>query len=130
MKHLLFLLLSVTAAAVGSRAEAQSLVNTNWKAYVAEPIYDTIVWHIRTDSSFVTITNGTVVVRSTITVVKDTLSVSDFDGQYSCPNTTGKYRFSLEGDMLHFTLVEDPCEGRAAAITTGKWKKVPATAAK
>jgi hypothetical protein len=124
MKHPL-LLLFLTIAAL-SQVKAQSLTNTNWKAYVGDPLYDTLTLHIKTDSSFVTGSNGSVAVRSLCKISRDTVSFSDYDGQYACPNTTGRYTFALSGDLLNFTLIDDPCEGRASAVTTAKWRKAAA----
>lgn len=128
MKHPLLMLFLAIASL--SQVKAQSLTNTNWKAYVGDPLYDTLTFHIKTDSSFVTGSNGSVAVRSLCKVSGDTLSLSDYDGQYACPSMTGRYTYAVTGDMLNFTLLDDPCEGRAGAITTAKWKKAPGTPAK
>ncbi|GGA84506.1 hypothetical protein GCM10011511_04430 [Puia dinghuensis] len=125
MKHLTILLMLWVTTAMLSRVQAQSLINTNWKAYIAEPVYDTIVWHIRTDSSFVTGSNGTVLVRSVCKISGDTVLLNDYDGQFTCPDTPGRYKFARVEDMLNFTLIDDLCQGRATSITTAKWKKVP-----
>jgi hypothetical protein len=128
MKHL-FLLLMVSLLAAGlSRTNAQSLINTNWKTFIGDPVSDTLVLHIKTDSSFVTNATGTVVVRSVCKIWGDTLSLADFDGEYACPNMTGKYKFAQTADMLVFTLIDDPCDGRAGALPNAKWKKVSAVA--
>src|SRR5882672_2815954 len=126
MKHLTLLLILFFVGTALSRVQAQSLTNTNWKTYVGDPVMDTLTLHIKADSSFVTATNGTVVVRSLCKVVEDTIWLADFDGQYACPNMTGKYLYTVAADVLSFTLVDDPCDGRAGTLSTNKWKKTPA----
>lgn len=125
MKHLLFALGFFLATALLSRADAQSLVNTNWKAYIGDPVNDTLVLHIKADSSFVTDRSGAAVVRSVCKIKGDTLSLDDFDGQYACPSMVGKYKVAQTGDQLVFTLIEDPCDGRAGALPATKWMKAP-----
>ena len=66
MKHLFLSLTFLAAAALLSRADAQSLVNTNWKAYIGDPVNDTLVLHIKADSSFVTDRSGVAVNDTTI----------------------------------------------------------------
>jgi hypothetical protein len=107
-----------------AQSQTPSLKNTNWKLYVAQ-LGDTITLHIKTDSSVVTTTNGDVVVRSVCKVSADTLSFTDYDGQYACPNMTGKYKIGLsdDGNSLSFTLIEDPCDGRAGSIDKAKWTR-------
>jgi hypothetical protein len=128
MKHL-FLTLTVFLLVAGlSRTNAQSLINTNWKTYIGGEVNDTLVLHIKTDSSFVTNSMGTVVVRSVCKISGDTLSLTDYDGEYACPSVTGRYKVAQPGEMLVFTLVDDPCDGRANALPNTKWKKAPAVA--
>lgn len=125
MKHLLFAFLFFFAAALLSRADAQSLLNTNWRAYIADPVNDTLVLHIKADTSFVTDRSGSTVVRSIYKISGDTLSMTDLDGAYACPSMTGKYKVAQTGDQLVFTLVDDPCDGRAGALPATKWMKAP-----
>jgi hypothetical protein len=125
MKHLFLSLFFFGAAALLSRANAQSLVNTNWRANIGDPVNDTLVLHIKTDSSFVTDRTGTTVVRSVCKISGDTLSLEDFDGEYACPNSVGKYKVAQTGDQLVFTLIDDPCEGRAGALPAAKWMRIP-----
>jgi hypothetical protein len=130
MKHL-FLTIAVFLLVAGlSGARAQSLVNTNWKTFIGVGVSDTLTLHIRADSSFVTNTMGTVVVKSTCKIAGDTMTLTDYDGEYACPGQVGKYKVAQTGDMLVFTLIEDACDGRAGALPNTKWKRVAATAAK
>lgn len=122
MKSLSFLLLLLASLSV--RSQAQSLVNTNWKTYVGDPVSDSITLHIKVDSSVVTMTNGMVVVRSHYKLSGDTLSFEDYEGQYMCPNMVGEYKFSRTESILSLMLVNDPCDGRAQAMAGTKWRKV------
>ncbi|HLZ87326.1 MAG TPA: hypothetical protein VKQ52_08800 [Puia sp.] len=125
MKHLSILLMLSLLTAVLPTAKAQSLINTHWKAYIGDPVNDSLVLHIKTDSSYVTDRNGTAVVRSVCKISADTLSLTDYDGEYACPSMTGRYKVAQSGGMLIFTLIDDPCDGRAAALPLTKWRKVP-----
>jgi hypothetical protein len=122
LKQFIFILL---LALFTVKSNAQSLQNTNWKTFVAGQVNDSIVLHILSDSSFVTMSNGAVVVRSHIRISVDTLSLDDYDGEFACPNMVGKYKFSKTADLLTLTLVDDPCDGRGQSIGNSKWRKVP-----
>ena len=104
--------------------QAQSINNKTWKAYFAEPFNDTLTFHIKSDSSFVTLSTGEVLVQTSCKMTGDTLTLTDYStGQYSCPDATGKYKINLSGDSFTLTLIEDPCEGRAQALNGVKWIK-------
>ena len=100
--------------------KAQSLVNTAWKGYFGDPINDTLTLHYQKDTFYVTNTNGDMIVRSVLKISKDTMTVTDFDGQYMCPQSDGVYKYTINGDNLNFVLVTDPRDGRNA-ITQIKW---------
>jgi hypothetical protein len=103
---------------------AQSINNSNWKAFFRDPFNDTLIIHIHGDSSFVTNSSGEVLVRSNYTIAGDTLAISDYStGEYACPDMKGKYKINLKADNLILTLIDDPCEGRAQALDGVKWAK-------
>ena len=105
--------------------QAQSINNKNWKAWLAEPLNDTITFHIQSDSSFVTSSRGEVLVQTNCKITGDVLTLTDQStGEYSCPDATGKYKINLSGDSFTLTLIEDPCEGRAQALNGLKWVRV------
>ena len=122
MKQATFLILFALMAVV---SQGQSLVNTNWRTYIGDPVNDSITLHIKPDSSYVTLTNGTVVVRSHCKVSGDTLSLDDYDGQYMCPNAVGRHKVSRAGDIITLALIDDPCDGRQQSLVGSKWRKVP-----
>ncbi|HET6253650.1 MAG TPA: hypothetical protein VFE32_06235 [Puia sp.] len=125
------LVISLLSVQAHAQTQPPSLQNTNWKIFIPD-INDTLTLHIKSDSSYVTTSTGEAVVRSVCKVSADTLSLTDYDGQYACPNTTGKYKISLNDDASTLTLIliEDPCDGRANSINKAKWTRVLATAQK
>jgi hypothetical protein len=136
MKKISLLALALIISLLSIRASAQtqtqtpSLKNTNWKVFIPD-LNDTITLHIKSDSSYVTTTTGEAVVKSVCKVSADTMFFTDYDGQYACPNATGKYKIALSDDSnnLTLTLIEDACDGRANAINKLKWTKAAAPSA-
>lgn len=113
-------------ASAAFHLQAQSIDNKNWKAYMAEPFNDTLTLHIKSDSSFVTTSSGELLVQSSVKITGDLLTITDYSTtQYSCPDATGKYKINVskDGNSVTFTLIEDPCEGRAQALNGLKWVK-------
>ena len=111
-------------ASAAFHLHAQSIDNKNWKGYLAEPFNDTLTFHIKSDSSFVTTSAGEVLVQTKVKITGDILTLADYSTtQYSCPDATGKYKINLskDGNSLTLTLIEDPCEGRAQALNGLKW---------
>ncbi|GAC1424728.1 MAG: hypothetical protein NVSMB67_25460 [Flavisolibacter sp.] len=119
---LIILFLSFLLVSSQSDLKAQSLANTNWKAFFASPLNDTITIHFKTDSSFVTTSKGESVVSSKLILSDDTVSFEDYDGIYACAGMQGKYKYSVSNGQLNFKLVDDPCDGRQA-ITEINWMK-------
>jgi hypothetical protein len=128
MKKLLLLaFIFFTMGAI--KLNAQSLANTAWKGFFADPINDTLTLHFQKDTFYVTNTNGDMLVRSVLKISKDTMTVTDFDGQYMCPQSDGVYKYIIAGDNLNFVLVADPCDGRNN-ITQIKWIRAAGKAMK
>jgi hypothetical protein len=128
MKKISLLALALVISLLSIHASAQtqtpSLKNTNWKVFIPD-LSDTITLHIKSDSSYVTTTTGDAVVKSVCKVSADTMFFTDYDGQYACPNATGKYKIALSDDSnsMTLTLIEDACDGRANAINKLKWTR-------
>ena len=121
MRKTLFLSFALLlAGAAGLRA--QSLKGTNWKLYIDE-LHDTLTFHIREDSSFVTDGSGEMVVRSVCKISKDTIQLKDIDGKYVCPDQTGVYTYAFIADTLTLTLVNDPCDNRSNSINGARWTR-------
>src|SRR5438477_3629106 len=88
---------------------AQAIDNRNWKAYLEAPINDTVTFHIHSDSSFVTNSNGEVVIRVSCTIAHDSLIIVNQDGaEHGCPDQKGKYKIDLKENSFKLTLIEDP----------------------
>ena len=107
---------------------AQSIDNKNWKAFLGQPFNDSLTFHIKADSSYVTTSTGEVLVQTSVKITGDVLTLADYSTtEYSCPDATGKYKVELskDGNSFTLTLVEDACEGRAQALNGLKWVKVP-----
>ncbi len=132
MKKIPLLALAFLLSLLSIRAHAQtqtpSLKNTNWKIFIPD-LNDTITLHIKNDSSYVTTSTGDAVVKSVCKVSADTLFFTDYEGQYACPNATGKYKIAMSDDSnnLTLTLIDDACDGRANAINKLKWTRAAAT---
>ena len=109
------------SAAVG-QLHAQSLKNTAWKFYV-ESLHDTLTMHIGVDTNVTTSSAGEMIVRSRYQVVKDTIKITDIDGQYPCLDGEGIYRYVMEGDYMTFHLVSDPCGNRSEALKEVRFLK-------
>jgi hypothetical protein len=124
-KTLLFAALLI-AALLSTRTYAQtktpSLKNTNWKLFIPD-LNDSITLHIKMDSSCVTTGTGDTVLKSVCKIWSDTLTFTDYDGQYACTTGTGKYKISISDDTttMTLTLIDDPCDNRATAINKIKW---------
>jgi hypothetical protein len=100
---------------------AQSINNT-WKAYIADPINDTAIFHIDSDSSFIASAKGGFMIRTRCNISGDTLTILDYGTeQQSCPDAKGTYKIKSDGKSLTFTLIDDSCEGRARALAGRKW---------
>lgn len=122
MKLIAYLGLILTGMSMGT--QAQSLKNTSWRMFI-DQLHDSLTIHIRSDSSFVTASDGSVVVRSVCKLSGDTLSLTDYDGQHACPDMKGSYKVSVTDEFLTMVLIDDPCDGRAGALNNSKWRKVP-----
>jgi len=103
---------------------AQSLKNTAWKVFIGGEVNDTLTMHIQSDSSFVSGSNGEVLVRSTWKMSKDTITIRDYDGKYACQGQEGVYKVTVSSNEMTYVLINDACDGRAGAINGIKWTKV------
>ncbi len=123
MRHLPVVLFVFLLAAGSTTARAQtSLKNTAWKFYV-DALHDTLTMHIGVDTSFSTSSAGDMIVRSTYKTVGDTIKIKDVDGQYPCMDGEGVYKFVVDGDVLTFLLMADPCYNRSGALVDTKFKR-------
>jgi hypothetical protein len=125
MKKILLFIGIVFLVPTLSHLHAQSIDNKNWKAYLDAPINDTVTFHIHSDSSFVTKSNGEVVIRVQCMIAGGTLTIVNQEAEeHGCPDQKGKYKIGLKDDSLILTLIDDACEGRARALHGVKWKSI------
>ena len=127
MRHLPVVLFIFMLAAGSTTVRAQtSLKNTAWKFYV-DALHDTLTMHFGVDTSFCSSTTGDIIVRSTYKTVGDTVKMKDVDGQYPCMDGEGVYKFVVDGDVMTFLLVADPCMNRSGALVDTKFKRTTVT---
>ena len=119
MRKTLFLSIALLLAGAIS-LHAQSLKGTSWKLYIDE-LHDTLTFHIKADTSFVTDGSGETVVRSICKINKDSVTLKDIDGKYACPDQAGVYTYAFIADTLTMTLVNDPCDNRANSLNGARW---------
>lgn len=99
----------------------QSINNKDWKAFLGDPINDTITLHIHSDSSYVTNTKGDLILRTNCIISGDTLTFSDYQtSEHACPDM-GKYKINLNGKSFTLSVINEPCEGRSQAINGVTW---------
>jgi hypothetical protein len=126
MRHLTAVLFVFVLSAGTNTLRAQSsLKNTAWKFYV-DALHDTLVMHIGVDTNTTTSSTGDLVVRSTYKTVGDTIRIKDVDGQYPCMDGEGVYKYVVDGDILTFVLVTDPCTNRSGALVDTKFMRTTA----
>ncbi len=82
-------------------------------------------FNLKTDNTFETFVNGTSVVTGNYTIDADTLTAIDIAGQIACApeNNKGIYTWTCKNDSIILKAVKDDCQGRAKAMTQGKWIK-------
>lgn len=106
-------------------SSAQSIQQASWKSYFGDPINDTITLIFGMDTMWAKNTKGDTLAISSINVSGDTITLNDVStGDYSCPDQTGIYTFTIKDGILYFALVSDACNGRQQ-ITNLKWAKLP-----
>jgi hypothetical protein len=103
---------------------AQSINNNTWKTYISDPINDTAIFHIYSDSSFITNAKGGFMIRNQCKISGDTLTILDYGTeQQSCPDARGVYRIKSDGNSFTATLIDDSCDGRVRALTNRTWTR-------
>jgi len=104
-------------------SQSQSIDNRNWKAYLTAPINDTVTFHLNSNSSFITNSNGEVVIRLSCIITADTLTMVNQDpNEHGCPDQKGVYAINFKENGFTLDLINDACEGRAHALTGVTWK--------
>jgi len=75
------------------------------------------------DGNFEVAHSGGGGVKGTYKVSGDTVELTDVEGDFACPDAVGKYTWKVEAEKLVMTLVGDPCDGRAQALSMPLTKK-------
>ena len=57
-------------------------------------------------------------------LTEDEITFNDMTGEFNCTGK-GRYNWSLVGDELTFSLVEDECEDRVYIYTVSPWMRQP-----
>ena len=107
-------------ATIGARAQTPSLKNTVWKFYV-DGLGDTLTYHFDADTSWAASSSGEMIVRSLWKESKDTLRINDVDGTYPCHDGEGVYRYVIDGDVMSWILLSDPCPNRSGSLSSVKF---------
>ncbi|HEV9037299.1 MAG TPA: hypothetical protein VGQ51_11780 [Puia sp.] len=102
------------------QSRAQSLKNSEWKFYV-QGLNDTLTYHFDADTSWAASTTGDKIVRSLWKESNDTVRLNDVDGMYPCHDGEGVYRYVIEGDVMTWVMLSDPCPDRAGALNNTKF---------
>lgn len=123
LKKIIFL--CVVMIALQNTSHAQTIQNTVWKSYFADPINDTATLTIGNDSVTISNSHGMTVVKSTMHINNDTITINDVDGPIKCsPDDNGVYSYKVSADKLVLHVVNDPCDGRANSISDREWMMV------
>jgi hypothetical protein len=115
MRQIVVLFLFLFIAGGSNFLQAQTLKGSSWKFFV-QPLNDTFTMRLGVDTSFTTSGAGELVIRANYKLVNDTLKIKDIDGQYSCVDGEGVYRYTVDGDKLKLVMVSDPCNDRAGVL--------------
>ncbi len=91
-------------------------------AYAAGPFVVTLM----NDGHFAVVLseNNVAVALGKYTAADGTLTLEDYAGDQSCNDTKAEYSYEVQEGDLALTLVDDACEGRVEAATSGPWTAV------
>jgi hypothetical protein len=120
----IILFLCVAMVALQNTSNAQIIQNTVWKSFFAAPINDTATLTIGNDSITISNSHGITMVKSTVRINADTITIKDVDGPIKCSSDeNGVYHYTLSADKLVLHLISDLCDGRANSISDREWMK-------
>ncbi len=116
--------LCVSMIALQNTSNAQTIQNTVWKSYFADPINDTATLTIGKDSITISNSKGMTVVKSVAHFSNDTVTINDVEGVIKCsPDDNGVYSYKVSADKLTLHVITDACDGRANSISDREWMK-------
>jgi len=110
-----FCLLLFTTLSCAVKAQ---LANTKWKGILKLENDVNVRFDFGKDILAVkNLDEGKLIETMTYKATKSTFTLVKITGQSDCDNSTpGKYKYSIKGNMLSISLVEDACEDRSNAI--------------
>ncbi len=116
--------LCVSMIALQNTSNGQTIQNTVWKSYFADPINDTATLTIGNDSTTISTSKGMTVVKSVVHISNDTVTINDVEGAIKCsPDDNGVYHYKVSAGKLTLHVITDPCDGRANTISDREWMK-------
>lgn len=122
LKILLFSCFAILA--LHNTSTAQTIQNTVWKSYFADPINDTATLAIENNSITISNSHGMLVVKSKFHINNDTITINDVDGPIKCASDEdGVYSYKVSAHKLVLHVIDDSCDGRANSISDREWMK-------
>ncbi len=118
------LILIALAAAVTFAAKSQ-LDATKWKATLQINDAPTDVrLEFRKDTAEATFAENGMNLETALYTVKDSVfTYQKINGQSSCDDGIGKYKFVLQNDQFTLTLLDDNCADRSGVLDKSVWKR-------
>jgi hypothetical protein len=121
MKQIWILLWATQSCLFG---EAQ-LQHSTWKATIHGDNPRNVLLEFRKDTVFLLAIYDSAVQETMTYIQKDsTLILHKISGMSDCDNqSSGKYKFIIERELMTIRLLEDPCEDRSSALDNTRWQK-------
>ena len=110
-----FSLLLLTMLSCSASAQ---LANTKWKGILKLENDVNVRFDFGKEMLVVkNLDEGTLIETMTYKATKSTFTLLKVSGQSDCDNSTpGKYKYTIKGNVLSISLIEDACEDRSSAI--------------
>lgn len=110
-----FCLLLLTMLSCSIKAQ---LANTKWKGILKLENDVNVRFDFGKDMLVVkNLDEGKLIETMTYKATKSTFTLLKVSGQSDCDSSTpGKYKYSIKGNVLSISLIEDTCEDRSSAI--------------
>ncbi len=96
---------TLTTTVTPEEAMPDSGAHGNWEIMLAD------------DGTFAVRHDGTADVEGTYMIDGDRVTFTDTSGEFMCDPVTGVYRWSISGDQVTMSVVDDACDGRITVLT-------------
>jgi len=122
---------AVTMLGATASAAGPALYPHKWRAKVTGAPTPALnaTWLITIGRTAFTVTrNRTVAVRGALKIDGNKIKLRDLSGPFRCrgaDQSTGSYRWTIQGNKLRFTRLADKCRGRSTLLTA-TYTRVPA----